>query len=449
MNSFNEIIKQLTQNNCLNGFAIIFITIIFAIIADIATKKILNYFIKKLISSIHNDTKFHELPNLLKLTAPLGHMIPVILLYFIPEIITNVNTTAAIIIHKLSIIILVVLGLFFLNALLNLIDHFYKKTPEASSRPIKGFLQLFQILMAVAAIIWCIAFILGKSPILLLSGLGAIAAVLMLIFQDTILSLVASIQLGSNNMIKIGDWITMPKYNADGFVIEVALHTIKVQNWDKTITTIPTRKLIEDSFVNWRGMYESGGRRIKRALNIDQRSIRFLSNQEIANLHDLILLKDYLDEKDSEITKWNEDCDKNGAAKINNRRLTNIGTFRIYIEKYLIANPAISNEMIQLVRQLPPTSTGLPLEIYCFTKSTDWIEHEKAQADVFDHLLAIMPLFGLRVFQECSDIYQEASNEPKFIDAFPQHNYTAPIYPSDVKKIKTLAQEYAKDGHRA
>ena len=432
MNSFNEIIEFTRQNTYLSNTIIILFALILAIIADIIIKKVLNCVVKKIIDSLSGFANFSNLSDILKLTSPVGHMLPVILLYFIPSII-EINETAGTIIQKLSIICLVILGLFFLNALLNLINVLYKKTSEATSRPIKGFLQLFQILTTAAAIIWTIAFILGKSPILLLSGLGAIAAVLMLIFQDTILSLVASIQLGSNNMIKIGDWITMPKYNADGFVIEVALHTIKVQNWDKTITTIPTRKFIEDSFVNWRGMYESGGRRIKRSLFIDQRSIRFLSNEEINKLHELVLLKDYLDEKDSEITQWNNKHCNDGIAKINCRKLTNIGTFRIYIEKYLLANPAISNDMIQLVRQLPPESTGLPLELYCFTKSTDWIEHEKAQADVFDHLLAIMPLFGLRVFQECSDIFQVIEKTPNYVDNFPQQSYTGQIYQSNNK----------------
>ena len=432
MNSFNEIIEYTRQNTYLSNTIIILFALVLAIIADIIIKKVLNCVVKKIIDSLSGFANFSNLSDILKLTSPVGHMLPVILLYFIPSII-EINETAGTIIQKLSIICLVILGLFFLNALLNLINVLYKKTSEATSRPIKGFLQLFQILTTAAAIIWTIAFILGKSPILLLSGLGAIAAVLMLIFQDTILSLVASIQLGSNNMIKIGDWITMPKYNADGFVIEVALHTIKVQNWDKTITTIPTRKFIEDSFVNWRGMYESGGRRIKRSLFIDQRSIRFLSNEEINKLHELVLLKDYLDEKNSEITQWNNNHCNDGIAKINCRKLTNIGTFRIYIEKYLLANPAISNDMIQLVRQLPPESTGLPLELYCFTKSTDWIEHEKAQADVFDHLLAIMPLFGLRVFQECSDIFQVIEKTPNYVDNFPQQSYTGQIYQSNNK----------------
>jgi miniconductance mechanosensitive channel len=262
----------------------------------------------------------------------------------------------------------------------------------------------------------------------------------MLVFQDTILSLVASIQINSNNMLKIGDWIVMPSHEVDGYVTEIALHTVKVQNWDKTIVTVPMRKLIEESFINWRGMFESGGRRIKRSLYIDQRSIRFLSDAEIKRLEEFVLLNDYLDEKQKEIAEWNAELSSKGAKPINGRRITNIGTFRIYVEKYLRSNKAINQDMLMLVRQLAPETTGLPLEIYCFTQSTQWVEYEKAQADIFDHLLAILPVFGLRVFQDCSDIYQEISDVPTFTDGvFPENNLVAPLYPSDMKRLKSIA----------
>ena len=237
----------------------------------------------------------------------------------------------------------------------------------------------------------------------------------------------------------------MPSYGADGFVIEIALHTVKIQNWDKTIVTVPTRKLIEESFTNWRGMFESGGRRIKRSIYIDQRSIRFLTEDEIKRLEDFIILNEYLETKKEEISEWNISLAEKGAKPINSRRITNIGTFRVYVEKYLKSNKNINQEMIQLVRQLAPSTTGLPLEIYCFTKSTQWIEHEKVQSDIFDHLLAILPVFGLRVFQDCSDIYQEVSDFPTFVDGiFPQTNLVPPIYPSDIKRVKEIAAEYHK-----
>jgi miniconductance mechanosensitive channel len=315
-----------------------------------------------------------------------------------------------------SIVLLIVFIAGSLMLLLDIADRFYQERENAQARPIKGYLQLCKILMIIVAAILAISFILDKSPVLMLSGLGAVAAVLMLIFQDTILSLVASIQLNSNNMVKVGDWIVVPSHSVDGDVIEIALHTIKVQNWDKTIVTIPTRKLIEGSFINWRGMFESGGRRIKRSLYIDQRSIRFLSDEEIKRLEEFVLLDDYLETKQKEISDWNAELAAKGAANINGRRITNIGTFRVYVEKYLRSNKNINQDMLILVRQLAPGSTGLPLEIYCFTKSTQWVEYENAQSDVFDHLLAILPVFGLRVFQEISDIYQKEGDVPTFTD---------------------------------
>ena len=224
----------------------------------------------------------------------------------------------------------------------------------------------------------------------------------MLIFQDTILSLVASIQLGTNDMVRIGDWIEMPSQNADGDVIEVALHTVKVQNWDKTITTIPVRKLITDSFKNWRGMQEAGGRRIKRALYLDQRSVRFLDDAEIKRLEEFVLLNDYLERKRRELAEWNARLEAQGAKPINERRVTNLGTFRAYVEQYLRSNPHIHQGMTLLVRQLQPGVSGIPLEIYCFTNDTRWAVYEGIQSDIFDHLLAILPVFDLRVFQQCS-----------------------------------------------
>ena len=248
-----------------------------------------------------------------------------------------------------------------------------------------------------------IAVLINRSPLILLSGLGAMAAVLMLVFQDTILSVVASVQIGSNDMVRIGDWIEMPSLNADGDVIEIALHTVKVRNWDKTITTIPIRKLITDSFKNWRGMQEAGGRRIKRALYLDQRSVRFLDEAEIRRLEEFVLLDGYLQKKREELDAWNAELEARGAKPINERRVTNLGTFRAYVEHYLRNNPQIHQGMTLLVRQLQPGATGIPLEIYCFTNDTRWAVYEGIQSDIFDHLLAILPIFDLRVFQQCSD----------------------------------------------
>lgn len=287
-------------------------------------------------------------------------------------------------------------------ALLNLINSVYQRRPDAANRPIKGYLEVIKIIVYAVSVLLMIATLIDRSPLILLSGLGAMAAVLMLIFQDTLLSLVASVQIASNDMLRVGDWIEMPQLNADGFVIDIALHTVKVQNWDKTITTLPTKRLITEPFKNWRGMFESGGRRIKRSLFIDQNSVRFLSESEAQNLTRFVLLRDYLEQKKEELTEWNAKLAEHGREPVNTRRITNIGTFRAYVERYLRNHPFIHQDMTMLVRQLAPGPEGLPLEIYCFTAKTAWVDHEGIQSDIFDHLLAILPEFGLRVYQQPS-----------------------------------------------
>jgi miniconductance mechanosensitive channel len=240
--------------------------------------------------------------------------------------------------------------------------------------------------------------------LILLSGLGAMAAVLILVFQDTLLSLVASVQITSQDIIRVGDWIEMPQLNADGDVIDIALHTVKVQNWDKTITSIPTKRFISDPFKNWRGMQESGGRRIKRSLLLDQQSVHFLSAEESRRLHRFRLLQEYLAEKQNEIDAWNRQLEEQGKEPVNTRRITNIGSFRAYVERYLRSHGGIHQNMTQIVRQLDPTADGLPLEIYCFTNTIDWVRYESIQSDIFDHLLSILPEFGLRAFQHPSGL---------------------------------------------
>jgi len=290
-----------------------------------------------------------------------------------------------------------------LGSLLDIFNALYQKRPDAATRPIKGYIEVIKIAIYCIAVILMIAVLIDKSPLLLLSGLGAIAAVLMLVFKDTLLSLVASVQINANDILRVGDWVEMPQLHADGFVIDVALHTIKIQNWDKTITTVPTQRFISDSFKNWRGMFESGGRRIKRSLFIDQRSIKFLNEDEIARLRRFALIDDYLDGKAREIDSYNLRLTEAGRDPVNTRRVTNIGTFRAYIQAYLQSHPLIHQDMTLLVRQLQPTPQGLPLEIYCFTSETAWALHEAIQGDIFDHLMAIIDSFDLRLFQELSD----------------------------------------------
>jgi miniconductance mechanosensitive channel len=289
----------------------------------------------------------------------------------------------------------------------------YAHRPDAASRPIKGYIQVVKIVLFMAAAVLMIAVLMEESPLLLLSGLGAMAAVLMLVFRDTILSLVASVQLTSNDMLRVGDWIEMPSCNADGDVIDIALHTVKVQNWDKTITTIPTHRLISESYKNYRGMQEAGGRRIMRSILIDQNSVRFLDPDEVQDLRRFALIDEYLDRKHCEIEEWNATLVQAGRDPVNSRRVTNIGTFRAYVAAYLMANDRLAKGMSMIVRQLDPTPQGLPLQVYCFTNTTAWAEYEEIQSDIFDHLLAVLPRFKLRLFQQPSglDLAQLAGSE--------------------------------------
>ena len=277
------------------------------------------------------------------------------------------------------------------------------QTVAMKVRSIKSYVQLGKLILMVAAAIIAAATLFNRSPLIVLSGLGAMSAVLMLVFKDTILSFTAGVLLSSNDMLRLGDWIEMPQVGADGDVVDIALHTVKVQNWDKTITTIPTWRLMSESYRNWRGMSESGGRRIKRTLRLDASSVRFLEDADIAYLSNIALLRPYLQGKRAVLTELNSQArvalGEKGAFPANQRRLTNIGTFRAYVEVYLRGSPRIHQGMTLMVRALEPTPEGVPIEVYCFTASTAWAVYESTQGDIFDHLLSILPEFGLRLYQ--------------------------------------------------
>ncbi|CAI1802812.1 MULTISPECIES: mechanosensitive ion channel family protein [Serratia] len=286
-----------------------------------------------------------------------------------------------------------------LFSLLDTLLALLRQSPIANQLPLRGIFQGLKLVAAILIGIMIVSLLMGKSPLLLLSGLGAMTAVLMLVFKDPILGLVAGIQLSANDMLKIGDWLEMPKYGADGAVTDIGLTTVKVRNWDNTVTTIPTYALISDSFKNWRSMSESGGRRIKRSLNIDTGSVHFLSEEEQRRLQRNPLLHSYLNVKTQELSQHNQEIAVDLASPLNGRRLTNLGTLRAYLEAYLRAHPRIHQNMTLMVRQLAPTPEGLPLEIYAFTNTTVWAEYESIQADIFDHILAVIDEFGLRVHQ--------------------------------------------------
>ena len=296
----------------------------------------------------------------------------------------------------LSLIILAVISS--VNAFINSVNEFYSNSNLSKRLSIKSYLQVVKLIINILGIIIFIASLIGKSPVYLLSGIGALTAVLMLIFKDTILSFISSIQITSNDLFKVGDWVEAPQFNADGDVVDIALHTIKIQNWDKTITVIPTHKLIDSSFKNWRGMSDSGGRRIKRAIHIDMNSIKFCDDAMISRFSKIDIISEYIDYKRKDIKEYNQSKNCNNSL-LNGRALTNIGTYRKYISSYLENNSNINKGMTFLVRQLSPNSNGLPLEIYVFSNDTDWIKYEQIQSDIFDHLVASVKQFDLVLFQ--------------------------------------------------
>lgn len=345
--------------------------------------------------------------------ARLANAVPAIVLYYgigpglgltPAEVLSGADTLAmlGLLTQRVSLSVIVLSAAMGAAALLDAVNDIYTESySESKSRPIRGYLQVVGLGVYLAAAVVIISILADRSPVVFLSGLGALTAVLMLVFRDTILAVVASMQIMSNDMIRIGDWVEMPQANADGDVIDIALHTVKIQNWDKTISTIPTHKFISESFKNWRGMSEAGGRRIKRSIHIDLSSIRFLTEEDVSRLSRYELLTEYMGRKDEELEAHRIGKRAAGGDTIPEaRRLTNLGTFRAYVVTYLKAHPMIDDGMTLLVRQLASTSKGLPIEIYCFSSDTAWVAYEDVQGDIFDHLIAILPEFGLVAFQD-------------------------------------------------
>ena len=374
--------------------------VLVAWLANWLTKHILLRGLRRLLSAVALGSDSAVTP--LRVVSRLSNVVPAVVLMTGIRAMPALPPALVTVVETVSSAFIVLTVAMALAEALNLLNALYRRRPDAHLRPIKGYLEVFKIVIYFIAAILMVASLIDRSPLILLSGLGAMAAVLMLIFQDTLLSLVASVQLSSNDMVRVGDWIEMPQLNADGDVIDIALHTVKVQNFDKTITTIPTKKLISDSFRNWRGMSESGGRRIKRSLYVDQHSVRFLTDEERRRLERFALLDGYLPAKEAELEAWSATLPRAERDVVNRRRVTNIGTFRAYVERYLRRHPGVHQGMTLIVRQLAPTADGVPLELYCFTNTTAWVQYEGIQSDIFDHLFAIIPEFGLRVFQHPS-----------------------------------------------
>lgn len=321
----------------------------------------------------------------------------------------HLHPDAATIVRNLAMAVTVLHAVLTLMGLLDaILDEYERHRVESgkSVRSIKSFVQLAKLALALVATVIIISILIDRSPLIMLSGVGAMSAVLMLVFKDTLLSFTAGLQLASNDLLRVGDWIEMPQLNADGAVIDIALHTVKVQNWDKTITTIPTWRLMSESFKNWRGMQESGGRRIKRTIRLDAGSIRFLTPMDIDRLLQIAILRPYLESKLRDVDGTNVELERKlgdlARDPANQRQLTNLGTFRAYVTAYLAQHPGINQEMLSMVRSMEPTADGVPVELYCFTATVAWVNYEGIQGDIFDHLLAILPEFGLRLYQKPS-----------------------------------------------
>ncbi|MFC3121237.1 mechanosensitive ion channel family protein [Agaribacter flavus] len=329
----------------------------------------------------------------------LAHLFPGLFLYYANETVNSMSSISYALIHFSASLYLIATSFLVLQALISGIDKIYQASTFAKKAPITGFVQVTRLLVTIVTIFLIISLLIGQSPIYLLSGLTAIAAVLLLIFKDTILGFVAGIQIAANRMFNEGDWIEIPKYGVDGDIEEIGLTVVKVQNWDKTIATIPTYALTAEPVKNWQGMKKAGGRRIKRAINIDMDSISFATQSDIEAWSKFILLETYLKDKTKQLADNVKQTESQNKDLINTRKLTNVGTFRAYIENYLKEHSLINQQLTCMVRQLKPSEIGLPIEIYCFTKTTEWIEYEQTQADIFDHILSLAPIFGLSVYQ--------------------------------------------------
>ena len=330
----------------------------------------------------------------------LAHLVPGLVIYRLAPLALVGHARLQEIVDTGVQVYLVLTSMLVIDALMSTTVDIYRSTETSREISIKGLIQFLKVILYFLCGVFVVSVLLGKSPFYLLSGLTALTAVLLLIFRDAILGLVAGIQLSVNRMVARGDWIEMPKYGADGDVLDVTLTTVKVQNWDKTITTIPTYSLISESFKNWRGMQDSGGRRIKRSVYIDISTVKFLDEQMIERFGKIQYITDHIERKKQELAEYNELNQVDLSHLANGRRMTNVGTFRAYVEAYLKNHPQISQEMTFLIRQLAPTPKGLPIEIYVFCKDKVWANYEAIQGDIFDHILAIIPVFDLQAFQE-------------------------------------------------
>jgi len=404
----NEIISNFLIEQGVGPYLIfcknaILLTLVFivAYISNLVTKKLILVFIHNIAKK--TKTKWDDVLAKRKVFTRLSHIVPALFIYFFIDANLMEWPVLQNVIMIGTKVYIVGAFLWSINSFFNGVNDIYDDYDISKQRPIKGYTQVAKMFFFIIGAIIVISIIINKSPFILLGGMGALMAIIMLIFKDSILGLVAGVQLAANDMLHLGDWISMPKHDADGDVIEMNLTTIKVRNWDKTITTIPSYSLISESFKNYRGMQESGGRRIKRYLKIDVNSIRFVNDEDLEKYKKLPLLKDYIEEKQKEIKEGHNDL--NPAVGEENRQLSNVGVFRKYIELYLRNSDKIRQDMTFIVRLLEPTETGLPMQIYVFTDTVKWVEYEGIQSDIFDHILSIIGYFDLKTFQYSTNLY--------------------------------------------
>ena len=392
----NQGVNPATANLLAIGILTV-LAIVLSIIANFVAKRLILKGLAHII--VRTETKWDDIFLKRKVFDKLSHLAPAVVLYIMMPLALEGYDRLIAFATGVVFVYMIIIGVLVIDSFLNAVHDIYLTMEVSKEIPIKSFIQILKVVIYFIAIIFIISAILNKTPLYFFSGLGALTAVLLLIFKDAILGFVAGIQLAANKMVSHGDWIEMPKYGADGDVLEVALTTVKVQNWDKTVTTIPTYALISESFKNWRGMQLSGGRRIKRSVYIDINTIKFCTEEMIERFSKIRYIAEYMEKKKKELAEYNAAHQLDDSVPTNKRQLTNVGTFRAYVVSYLRNHPMINQEMTFLIRQLALAEHGLPIEIYVFCKDKVWAHYEAIQSDIFDHILSIVPEFDLKVFQ--------------------------------------------------
>ncbi|MBN1928338.1 MAG: mechanosensitive ion channel family protein [Chlorobiaceae bacterium] len=366
-------------------------------IVEVILKKVLLRFISKFAA--RTATKLDDLLVRYDVFVWVARMVPPVLAYRMAGTVLRFYPDAVPVVHDVLIMLFAFVVIMLLISTLDVLYEFFSRHPVGTRLPVKSIVQVIKTIIVFIGLIVVISRLIGQSPVVFFSGIGAFTAVLLLIFKDSILGLVAGVQLSSNDLVRIGDWIEMPKYGADGDVIDISLVTVSVQNFDKSIVVIPAYTLISEGFRNWRGMQESEGRRIKRSFSIDMQSIRFLDDELTGKIEAVQLLKPYLKERRQEIENFNRAVMADESSPVNGRRMTNLGTFRAYLEAYVRSMAKINTDMMVMIRYLQPDAFGLPCEVYCFTRTKDWAAYEAVQADIMDHIFAVLPFFDLKVYQ--------------------------------------------------